>query len=95
MTQLATLTQFPIEQFSYNPQTHRFVAEMSDLGRTGTPIVSMVYDDACDVGFKMVGKTRSVVFTLVDQVFDKVENELLHLDFESIDGVYTATIFND
>jgi len=55
--------------FDYNGRTKVFAAEVSDL--PFHPIGSKIYDDACDVGFRMVSERtgEKLLFSLyhVDQ----------------------------
>jgi len=54
---------FSTKQFTYDPETKTFIAEMSDL--PSSPF-KRVYDDACDVGFELEShKTgKRILFTL-------------------------------
>jgi hypothetical protein len=78
-------------QFTYDAPTKNFAAELSDMNGLGR-----VYDDACDVGFTMVSARtgRQVVFVLAEEKRDG-EGDTLLWEYRSIDGEFTATVFND
>jgi hypothetical protein len=78
--------------FDYDPKTRTFSAEASDL-RVG---FGRVWADSCDEGLTMVSATtgREVVFVVQDEVRDR-EGDTLYWTLRSVDGQYTATVFND
>lgn len=90
-------------RFHYDGR-RRFVAEASDFGplreavRFGHPFLSQAFDDAADVGFRMVSaKTgKSVLFTLTNTIEDN-DGDVSAWEFESyrLDPPCTAIIFND
>jgi hypothetical protein len=49
---------FSTRQFTVDPKTLTFCAEITDLPNKGSGLFGQVYDDACDQGFTMVsGRT--------------------------------------
>jgi len=54
-------TKLNARYFDFNPNTFTFVAEASDFGRGTSAFFSQVYDDACDAGFTLIGKTGAEV----------------------------------
>jgi hypothetical protein len=63
----------------------------SDLGGR---VATRVWKDACDVGFQVKGKTRTVLFVLTERNHD-AEGDLRFELFTSYCGKYTISIFND
>lgn len=82
-------------QLSWDSTRRAFIADASDLKGLGR-----VYDDACDEGFTVVGKTgREVVFVLDDEKRDD-EGEVHYWTFVPARPgdrtlVASAIIFND
>jgi len=74
----------------------RGVTDISDLcqGDKSSPF-SRVYDDACDVGLTLVGRTREIVFVL-SRIGRDNEGDILCWDLQSIsEPGWTITIHND
>jgi hypothetical protein len=94
MTALA-LAPIPSSRFTYDAVNRMLVAEASDLGG----YLRRLYDDACDVGFAVRSdRTGAVaVFALSGEIREPRENELVALDFASVDGScpVTVRVFND
>jgi hypothetical protein len=93
-------------KFTFHTPTKTFVAEASDFGSSFEDLFSRVYDDACDVGFKLRSdKTgKEVIYYFEKEERDNVENELVAWVFtpasESIREVSQASgtsvkIYND
>lgn len=82
--------------FHFNRSTSTFSAEESTLRANGFRGFGRVFDDACDIGFTMVSirTGREVVFAQAGEDRDR-EGDLRFWTFKSLDGVYTATVFND
>lgn len=53
--------EIPIEQFTFDKGRKMLMAEASDLP---TDAISRVFDDACDVGVKIKGRTMTRIFVL-------------------------------
>lgn len=71
----------------------------SDLGcRCGTVPGGQIYDDACDYGFHLEGKGRTILFVLSNTLYDR-EHELSGWEYTSAEGEFGGefklTIFND
>ena len=50
-----------IDRFHFSKSENLLVAEMSDLGRN---FAGRIWNDACDVGFGIAGRTRNVLYIL-------------------------------
>jgi hypothetical protein len=93
---LLTPTRTSYSQFTWCPDGRNFVAEMSEINGFGR-----VYDDSCDEGLTIVGKTgREVVFVVEHVEVDRAENEILFWELSAVKpadrelGV-GVTIYND
>lgn len=83
-------TPVSTNQLSYNALTNEFFAEMSNLEGFGR-----VYDDSIDEGFTVIGNTgREVVFVIENTYYDN-EGDLNFWTLKSLDGEFTATVYND
>jgi hypothetical protein len=78
-----------IKQFSFDSAAQSFTGEISSTHGLGR-----VYDDACDEGLTVVGKTDEVVFVVTDEVRDN-EGDLTHWTLHSSCGRYSMVLFND
>lgn len=80
--------------FSYHKETNTLVAEHSDMNNA--PILNRIYDDACDVGFKIrserTGVEKLFYFTHVDK---DGEGDVAGWNFECNDGEFKALVIND
>lgn len=89
----ATFRPTPVStrQFHYDPATQCFSAEISSTHGLGR-----VWDDSADQGFTMVSTRTSaeVVFVLTEEIRDE-EGDTRWWTFRSIDGRFTADLFND
>jgi hypothetical protein len=64
-----------ISTFTWDPRTRTLSAEASEL-----PPFGRVYDDACDVGFTVLGHHAEVVFALQEEHRDR-EGDVTHWTF--------------
>lgn len=72
------------------------VAYASDLGAPLGRLFARVYDDACDVGLRLVDHTTGRGMTyVVEEEFKTPTEPLAGWQLRSIDGRTTLTIFND
>ena len=85
-----TGTKISSRYFSY--KNLHFTGEISEVPQA----LGRLYSDSCDVGFVMVSDVTGleVAFYMIEEVKDS-ENDITHWDFESENGKYTLTIFND
>ena len=69
--------------------------EISDLECHEYPAFCSVYNDACDEGFGLVGRTRDVIFAVDHIEYDR-DNDIKwwHLNSISEPG-FEITLFND
>ena len=74
-----TLTQYPHTRFSYKDKV--YVAEASDFGASGGPRLERIYDDACDVGFQMIGKTGAVATFYLSAEHRGADQDITHWVF--------------
>lgn len=72
------------------------VTEISHLAQGDkSSLFSRVYDDACDVGLTLIGRTREIVFVITEIEKDS-EGDLIYYELTSIsEPGWTITIFND
>lgn len=100
-----TIPVHPIAQFTHHAGTASLVAEASDLGATvragRESFMGRVYDDACDVGFEVQGRHRTVLFTL-SRIDKDAEGDIRAWVFapalvqdRQIIGIRQVTVFND
>lgn len=67
-------------------------AEVSDLGKNP---FQQIYNDACDIGFGLIGRTKHVVFAVTEE-FRNRDNDLEYWTLKSIQPKgFTLTLFND
>lgn len=89
------LPEFPIALFNWNG--NHGSCEMSDIaqGSSNFPWVQL-WSDSCDVGFKVIGKTRNIVFSLTHFEIDRLENETKWWELTSVtEPGFKLTIWND
>jgi hypothetical protein len=82
------------KKFTYHPDTKTFVSEASTLG---SPLMSRVWDDACDIGFEIQGREAKVLFVL-SKIEESDEREIIswHYVSELVGlGNFKAVVFND
>lgn len=87
------LPQYSIDRFVRNDET--LVADLSDGITAGR-----MYDDACDMAFEIVGRTRTVTFIFDRESRNERENELEFLVFIPIkehrdQPIEQVILFND
>jgi hypothetical protein len=88
-----TLPQYRLDRFVRSDDS--LIADLSDGIRAGR-----MYDDACDMGFDVIGKTRTVTFMFSHESRCDRENELLSLTFVPIEEhrnqpINQIILFND
>ena len=90
---MSTLTPAPVStrQFHYDPYTRHFVGFINDTHGLGR-----VYDDAADEGLTLVSSRTGaeLVFVVTDETRDAV-GDIRAWVLRSVDGRFTATLFND
>jgi hypothetical protein len=89
---------FPIEGFA-RVSEDTLVAEASTLGvPVGKVPYQQLYDDACDVGIFIQGRTRKVRFLFEKEVISAYENQLESWEFKPLEDAGWCKhliIFND
>lgn len=79
--------------FSYHKETNTLVAEHSDMNNA--PILNRIYDDACDVGFKIRSERTGVEKLFFFIHTDMYNDEIAGWRFQSEDGDFNALVIND
>jgi hypothetical protein len=71
--------------------------EASSLGlKAGVLPYCPLYDDACDVGLKLVNSKKGTECLFVlERVMDNNDDDIVYWKFVSVDGKIGLTIFND
>ena len=83
----------PIARFSWNTATKSLSAFASDLPRA---FIGRVWDDACDLGFKVEGHTYTKIFTHVKDELKNGELVAWHFrEYTTEPNPWTAVVFND
>jgi hypothetical protein len=77
-------------QFHYDAATQSFTAEMSELNGLGR-----AYNDSCDEGLTMVSSRTGDELVFVVENVDYMDGDLRLWELKSVDGRFTATVFND
>jgi hypothetical protein len=72
------------------------VVEISTLTRNNAPSQNWktrIYPDAADIGFHVIGRTRTLLFTLIDT--DQTHEETLAWHFRNDETGIVLTVLND
>jgi hypothetical protein len=95
---LLDINALPYDWF-HRSSPDTLVAEASTLGfPVGRPPYERLYDDACDVGIRIQGKTRKVRFLFVEEITNAYENDLESWNFKPLEDagpIKRVIIFND
>lgn len=90
MTTTLKTPSTPIAQFRYSAASGSFTADISETNGFGR-----IFDDACDEGLTIIGATGREVQFVIEQAHRDREGDLTHWTLRSVDGRFTAVIFND
>lgn len=87
--------EIPIQQFTWDRRLRQLTAFASDLPKIW---MKQVWNDSCDVGFKVRGEFRTKLFTLVKE--ETRDDEVVAWFLKEYSrwpepGLWVATVFND
>jgi hypothetical protein len=84
----------PAKKFTWVKNTG--VCEASDLGfRAGQLPGYRLYEDACDFGFRVMGKFKEILFLFDQDVYSPDGTEISGWVYTSWPAGFTLEIFND
>lgn len=85
--------ELPIQLFSWDTPARKLTAFASDLPK---PWLSRVWDDACDIGLKVVGVRETKVFTLAKEEYQNGELVAWNLtEYTKFNEPWKMVVFND
>lgn len=83
----------PITRFHWDKATKSLTTFASDLPKA---FIGRVWDDACDLGFKVEGRTKTKIFTLTRDELKNGELVAWHFrEYTTEPDPWTAVVFND
>ena len=83
---------YPSKLFSWN-KNHGSTFATDLAGIHGLPD-ALIYDDALDRGFHIIGKASTELFIFSGKIYDR-EGDVSGWNYESVTGEFKITVFND
>lgn len=94
MALLETIPTLSAKDFTWTGSVGATFA--SDIGyRPGQIPGSRLYDDACDIGFRIAGRNENLIFVYAQDVKSLDGTEISGWVYHSLDYRFSVTIYND